>query len=181
MTNIAIIYGGNSLQSRLKGVLDYTEDFLRERSHTFETINVIDFPANDLITANYNSPAILEANHKVEEATAVILLTPVYKASYTGILKTYLDLLSQKALQGKAVLPLVMGGSFGHLLAIDYALKPVLSALGATKLLDGAYVVDQQIKRTYRSFEINDEAEERLMKVLETLDEEIKIEELLTT
>jgi FMN reductase len=48
-------------------------------------------------------------------------------------------------LRGKTVLPIATGGSPAHLLAIDYALKPVLSALGATDLLQGVYVVDKQL------------------------------------
>jgi len=43
------------------------------------------------------------------------------------------------------VLPLATGGSPAHLLALDYALKPVLSALGARDILDGIYATDQQL------------------------------------
>jgi FMN reductase len=49
-------------------------------------------------------------------------------------LKTYLDLLPQKALVGKRIVPIAIGGSLGHLLAIENALKPVLSVLGATEI-----------------------------------------------
>ncbi|MCA0989615.1 NADPH-dependent FMN reductase [Guptibacillus algicola] len=175
MSNVVLIYGGNSLQSRLKGIKDYAESYLDEQSISYESINVIDLPSTDLITANFNSPEILEANEKVEKAYAVIILTPVYKASYTGILKTYLDLLPQKALKGKVVLPLMIGGSFGHLLAIDYALKPVLSSLGATNLLSGAYVIDQHVQRGEgNTFVLDEEAKKRLRGNLETLEEELK-------
>ncbi|MNI70021.1 FMN reductase (NADPH) [compost metagenome] len=44
-------------------------------------------------------------------------------------------------------LPLVIGGSIAHLLAIDYALKPVLTALGGRHILGGVYAVDQGIER----------------------------------
>lgn len=175
MSNVVLIYGGNSLQSRLKGIKDYAESYLDEKSISYESINVIDLPATDLITANFSSAAILEANEKVEKADAVIILSPVYKAAYTGILKTYLDLLPQKGLKGKAVLPLMIGGSFGHLLAIDYALKPVLSSLGATNLLSGAYVIDQHVQRGEgNEFILDEEAKERLSINLQTLEEELK-------
>ncbi|WP_270182981.1 NADPH-dependent FMN reductase [Alkalihalobacillus sp. CinArs1] len=176
MSNVVLIYGGNSLQSRLKGIKDYAESYLKEQSISYESINVIDLPATDLITANFSSSAILDANEKVEKADAVIILSPVYKAAYTGILKTYLDLLPQKGLKGKAVLPLMIGGSFGHLLAIDYALKPVLSSLGATNLLSGAYVIDQHVQRAEgNEFILDEEAKERLKGNLETLVEELNI------
>lgn len=59
-------------------------------------------------------------------ADVVIVATPIYKAAYSGLLKVFLDLLPPDALRGKTVLPLAMGGSLAHLLALDYALKPVL-------------------------------------------------------
>ncbi|MCH1932822.1 NAD(P)H-dependent oxidoreductase, partial [Shewanella sp. A25] len=85
--------------------------------------------------AKYNSEAILATNKKVEEADAVIVASQVYKASFTGILKTYLDLLPQKGLENKIVLPLMLGGTISHLLAIDYSLKPVLASLGAENII----------------------------------------------
>ncbi|WP_050183468.1 NADPH-dependent FMN reductase [Domibacillus robiginosus] len=148
MTKAVMIYGGNSKQSRLKGILDKAASYFKKESVDTETIFVHDLPAEDLILANFNSGPILKANKIVEEADIVVVLTPVYKAAYTGILKTYLDLLPQKGLEGKTVLPLVLGGSFGHLLVIDYALKPVLSALGATTILNGAYILDTQVEKT---------------------------------
>lgn len=77
----------------------------------------------------------------------MIVGSPVYKASFSGVLKAYLDLLPQKALAGKPVLPLFIGGSIAHLLAIDYALKPVLSALGARYQFGGVYAVESQVAR----------------------------------
>ncbi|HEY9910193.1 MAG TPA: NAD(P)H-dependent oxidoreductase [Thermosynechococcaceae cyanobacterium] len=53
----------------------------------------------------------------------------------------------RKALLGKVILPIAMGGTIAHPLAIDYALKPVLSELGAWHLLGGVYAVDKQITR----------------------------------
>ena len=71
----------------------------------------------------------------------------MYKAAYTGILKAFLDLLPQKALVGKPILPIATGGTLAHLLAIDYALNPVLGVLGATHILQGVYLVDAQFQR----------------------------------
>ena len=70
---------------------------------------------------------------------------PIYKAACSGLLKVFLDLLPSDILRGKSVLPLATGGSPGHLLAIDYALKPVLGALGARHIVDAVYVLDEQL------------------------------------
>jgi FMN reductase len=174
MAKAVIIYGGNSKQSRLKGILDKADSYYKKEGIDTEMIFVHELPADDLILANFNSEPILKANKVVEEADIVVVLTPVYKAAYTGILKTYLDLLPQKGLEGKTVLPLVLGGSFGHLLAIDYALKPVLSALGATNILSGAYVLDTQVEKTEDGqYVLAPEIGERLDRVLHLSKEEV--------
>lgn len=66
------------------------------------------------------------------------------KAAYTGLLKAFLDLLPQYALGGKTVLPLVTGGTPAHVLAVDYALRPVLASMGA-QVGQGYFVLDQLI------------------------------------
>ena len=71
--------------------------------------------------------------------------TPVYKAAYSGLLKCLLDLLPQHALAGKTVLPLATGGSTAHVLAIDYALRPVLSSMGANHIVQGWFLLDRHI------------------------------------
>ena len=56
-----------------------------------------------------------------------------------------LDLLPERALSHKVVLPLATGGSNAHMLAVDYALKPVLAALKAQEMLHGVFAEDSQI------------------------------------
>ena len=57
-----------------------------------------------------------------------------------------LDLLPERALANKVVLPLATGGSQAHMLAVDYALKPVLAALKAQETLQGVFATDEQIR-----------------------------------
>nr|MDP9125329.1 NAD(P)H-dependent oxidoreductase [Pseudomonadota bacterium] len=97
-----------------------------------------------LVRADFDEPAIRRAREQVAAARLVVIATPIYKASFSGLLKTFLDLLPQDALRGKTVLVLGTGGSAAHLLALDYALKPVLAALGARHILDSIYAVDAQ-------------------------------------
>lgn len=146
MPAIALISGSPSAASRSTAILRDVQLQLSNRGLESALINVRDFPAEDLIFARYDSPIFNDAKNLVAGAAGVVVSTPIYKASYTGTLKTFLDILPQLALRGKTVLPLASGGSPAHLLAIDYALKPVLSALGATDLLQGVYAVDDQAK-----------------------------------
>lgn len=70
----------------------------------------------------------------------------MYKAAYSGLLKSLLDLLPQYALAGKTVLPLATGGSTAHVLAIDYALRPVLSSMGASHIVPGWFTLDKDVE-----------------------------------
>ena len=59
-----------------------------------------------------------------------------------------MDLLSQDGLAGKLVLPLATGGSQSHMLALDYALRPVLQVLAAHHILPSMYATDAQVRWT---------------------------------
>lgn len=95
--------------------------------------NLQNFVPEDLLYARFDSPALKTFTEQLQQADGLIVATPVYKAAYSGALKTLLDLLPERALQGKVVLPLATGGTVAHLLAVDYALKPVLSTLKAQR------------------------------------------------
>ena len=137
-------------------------------------VEISELPAEDLIKANWDSVPVKEALALVEQADAVIVASPVYKAAYSGVLKTFLDLIPQKGLENKVLLPLFIGGSIAHLLAIDYALKPVLSALGATNILGGVYAVDQSVSRQEDgSFELAADVAGRLDNTVARLTEEL--------
>ena len=71
----------------------------------------------------------------------------MYQAAYSGLLKVFLDLLPQFAFRGKAVLPIVTGGSPAHVLAVDYALRPVLANLGAAHVGQGWFVPSAHMRQ----------------------------------
>ena len=158
MTKTVIINGANARTSRVTAIQQYNQENLDE----VEAIEVFALPAEELISANFASEAIRKANAKVEQADVVVVLTPVYKAAYSGILKTYLDLIPQKGFEEKHIIPIAVGGTPHHLLAIDYALKPVLTALGATSISHGVFIVDKQIERTAQGFTIEDDIQTRI-------------------
>jgi FMN reductase len=137
--------GSPSQRSRSAWLLDWALKQLQPHSRSIRTLSLRDLPAAPLLAADTRHAVIAEAMAAVAQADVVLVGTPIYKAAYSGLLKTFLDLLPQDALRGKTVLPLATGGSPAHLLAIDYALRPVLHALGARQLLDGVFVTDSQM------------------------------------
>ncbi len=180
MSNIVIISGSPNASSRLNGIVQYVQTKLEAYVQKANLINVVSLPPEDLVYANFAGSAILEANALVEQATVVIIASPVYKASYTGVLKAYLDLLPQKALLGKVVAPLFIGGSMAHLLSIDYSLKPVLSSMGAKVFTSSVYAVDSQVNRTQAPneapiFEIVEDLQVRLDSVVDEIIQEVAL------
>lgn len=163
MAKLVIISGSPSPASRLNGVLQSIESVLQQEGLHPEWIRVHELPPEDLVYTRFDSPAISAANRLIEQADGLVVATPIYKAAYTGVLKAFLDLIPQRGLEGKVILPVAIGGSAAHLLAIDYALKPVLSALGARNQLQGVYALDTQVKRKEEGgFEVAEELEARL-------------------
>ncbi|MGG6311613.1 NADPH-dependent FMN reductase [Paenibacillus macerans] len=173
---VTVINGSPTPGSRLTAVIALTEELLVKEGLEVSHLNVGELPPEDLIHTKFESEAIVKANALVAGADAVIVASPVYQASYTGVLKTFLDLVPQKGLAGKVVLPLFIGGSLAHLLSIDYALKPVLSVLGARYILGGVYTVDSQVARTEAGgFEIAGELRGRLEENVKELVRETRL------
>lgn len=111
MPNILAIAGSPSHPSRTYGLLEYATQLIQSQGFHSDIISVRDFPAEDLVFGRYDSPALDSVKALLEKADGVIISTPIYKAAYTGVLKAFLDLLPQKALQGKVVLPIATGGT----------------------------------------------------------------------
>jgi FMN reductase len=141
------IQGSPSASSRSGSLLALAQAQLQGVASSAHLIAVRDLPAPALLHAQFEHPLIRQALAEVSQAQVVLIATPIYKAAYSGVLKAFLDLLPQDALRGKTVLPLATGGSIAHLLALDYALKPVLSALGARDILDPVFATDAQIPK----------------------------------
>jgi FMN reductase len=164
MTHIVAIAGSPSDKSKSTELVRKVLHHLEETGFTTKLLTVRDFSPQELIYGvGQDSQSLKQVTGHIDRASAVIIATPIYKASYSGALKAFLDLLPQKSLAGKVVLPIATGGSQKHLLAIDYALKPVLYALGATHVLSGLYVSDDQVQRdSYGQLLLGQETELRL-------------------
>lgn len=142
---VAVIVGSPSARSRTTALARHISEGLSNQAFRLRTIQLRDLPAEALLHANTSAPEIAEALQTVAHADGVIVASPVYKAAYTGLLKTFLDLLPQRGLQGKVVLPLLTGGTLAHVLALDYGLRPVLQSLEPHHIVSGLFLLDQWI------------------------------------
>jgi FMN reductase len=146
MPEVVGIAGSPMAPSRSAALLARLMAELEAAGLSVQTIHVRDLPAEDLLHGRYDSPAVRAVAAAIAEARGVVLATPVYKAAYSGALKALLDLLPSAALADKAALALVTGGGPTHALAVEYALGPLLAALGAGQVLAGVYVADNQVQ-----------------------------------
>ncbi|MEV7450810.1 NADPH-dependent FMN reductase [Streptomyces nigra] len=145
MATVLSVSGSPSATSRTARLLRLLDDRLRAQGHEVIPLDVRTLPAEALLHADFAHPAIVEATQLFERAEGVVIGTPVYKAAYSGALKALLDLLPQYALAGKTVLPLATGGTTAHVLAIDYALRPVLNSMGPAHITPGWFTLDKDI------------------------------------
>ncbi|GAA3890612.1 FMN reductase [Streptomyces sedi] len=86
--------------------------------------------AGNLVTG-FPAPALREAVETVERADAVIAVTPVFAASYSGLFKSFFDLFEPTALTGTPVLLAATGGTARHSLVLEHAMRPLFSYLRA--------------------------------------------------
>ncbi len=79
----------------------------------------------------------------VEQADVLVVATPVYRGSYTGLFKHFFDFIDQDALVDMPVLLAATGGSERHALMIDHQLRPLFSFFQARTLPLGVYATDR--------------------------------------
>jgi FMN reductase len=89
---------------------------------------------------------VAAALRAVSEAGVIVVSTPIYRATYSGLLKVFFDLLPQDALAGKVAIPIATGGGPAHLLAVDHGLRPLLASVGALVVANGVYGTDAQFR-----------------------------------
>lgn len=153
MSVLALI-GSPSENSRTAALVDVALRYLNAYGFNTEVVTPFSLPAEDLLYGRFNSLAVQQFLQQVQQSHGLIVATPVYKAAYSGALKTLLDLIPERGLHNKVVLPIATGGTAAHMLAVDYALKPVLTALKAGEILPGVFAIDKQITRPSQAGEL---------------------------
>ena len=143
--SVLLLGGSPSPQSSCSRLLQHIGDRLAAHGCRTTRLEVRELPGPSLLRLDAGDAELAHALAQVAAADAVVVATPIYKAAYTGMLKLFLDLLPQDGLQGKAVLPLATGGSQSHMLALDYALRPVLASMSARFILPSIYATSEQL------------------------------------
>ena len=98
--------------------------------------------ANHLVTG-FAPPALAAVQERLTAADALIVVSPVFSGSYSGLLKSFFDVLDNKALEGMPVVIGATGGSARHSLMLDHAMRPLFSYLRAVVLPTSVYAAPQ--------------------------------------
>ncbi|AZK95333.1 MULTISPECIES: FMN reductase [Streptomyces] len=98
--------------------------------------------ANNLVTG-FPPPVLEEAVAAVVEADGLIAVTPVFSASYSGLFKSFFDLIDVGALTGKPTLIGATGGTARHSLVLEHAMRPLFTYLRAEPVPTGVYAASE--------------------------------------
>ena len=110
-----------------------------------ETVELRDLAvdiANNFVTG-YAAPHLADVIATVEAADGIIAVSPVFSASYSGLFKSFFDVLDPKSLDGKAVLLGATGGTDRHQMVLDYAMRPLFSYLRTRTAATGVFAGPQ--------------------------------------
>ncbi|MGP3956761.1 NADPH-dependent FMN reductase [Nonomuraea sp. 3N208] len=144
--SIVTLVGNPREGSRTRAVAVAAAEAVSTRIGTAGPHEVVDLSAlGPHLLSPGASPGVEVALELVAESSVLVVASPTYKGTYTGLLKSFLDRLPPDALAGKAALPLLVMGDAKHALAVEVHLRPLLVELGATVPTPGLAVLEAQI------------------------------------
>ncbi len=97
---------------------------------------------NHLLTG-FPTPALQEAIDAVVSADGLIVVSPIFSASFSGLFKMFFDVIERDGFAGKPVLIAATGGTARHSLAIDHALRPLFAYLNAAVVPTGVFAATE--------------------------------------
>ena len=135
------ISGSPSARSKSRTLLEHALAALAERGVETTLIDLSTLPA-DALLGRRRTAEVDNALAAVSRASIVVASTPVYRATYSGLLKVFFDLLPINGLAEKTAIALATGGSPAHQLVIDHGLRPLFSSVCAIITPTGIYGTD---------------------------------------
>lgn len=143
---IVAVSGGLQRPSRAATLAEHLLGLIGEDIHSEQQLIELGELAPQLAGALWRSqlPEVVERQLvAVEQADVLVVATPVYRGSYTGLFKHFFDFIDQDALVDTPILLAATGGSERHALVIDHQLRPLFSFFQARTLPLGVYATDR--------------------------------------
>jgi len=154
--HIVVVSAGLSVPSSTRNLADQlataTEALLVSRGeevrlHSVELREHARALADHLLTG-YPSGGLAQAIDLVRDADALIVVTPIFSASYSGLFKTFFDVLEPGLLDGKPVLMAATAGTARHSLVLEHALRPLFSYLKAIPVPTAVFAASEDFGST---------------------------------
>ena len=148
---LAVVSGGLSNPSSTRLLADRlttaTVEALRGRGDD-ATVEVVDLRSHardlaDNLVTGFPNESLRTAVETVSGADGLIAVTPIFSASYSGLFKTFFDVLDKDALVGKPVLLGATAGTARHSLALDHAMRPLFAYLRAVAVPTGVFAASE--------------------------------------
>ncbi|WP_171056446.1 NADPH-dependent FMN reductase [Paenibacillus sinopodophylli] len=120
--------------------------FIEEQGKQLTDQLVIDLAPYAGSIIQWGHPEVQKLLELVAGSDIVIIATPTYKATYTGLLKLFIDMVPPNAWAGKFAIPVMVGGSPHHSMAVETYLRPLLTETGAIVPVRGLYMMESQME-----------------------------------
>jgi len=135
--SVVIVVGNPRQGSRTRAAAEAVA-----RRLTDEEADVIELSELGARLLTWDDEEVAAAKQRVLAADLAVFASPTFKASFTGLLKLFLEQFGSGELDGTTSVALMLGGSPHHSLAPELTLKPVLSEIGASIPFPGLYLID---------------------------------------
>ena len=138
--NVVVVVGNPKPNSRTRRAAE----LVAERLWGTPAATVVDVVDLGTGLLSWGDPKVAEAKRAVLDADVLVVASPTFKGTYTGLLKLFLDQFGQGELSQKTTFPIMLGGSPTHALAPELTLRPVLVEIGASCPAPALYLLDSE-------------------------------------
>ncbi|MBT0767557.1 NAD(P)H-dependent oxidoreductase [Kineosporia sp. J2-2] len=143
---IAVVVGNPKPASRTLRVAESLAGVIEKLVPGEQTeYQVIDLAEHSSRLFEWPEPTLAALNDAVAASDVLVVASPTYKATYTGLLKAFLDRYPSNGLAGVVAVPVMTGAAADHAMATEVNLRPLLVELGATVPSRGLYLVMNRI------------------------------------
>ncbi len=142
--SMAVVVGNPKVNSRTLRVAQAVADALSARLGLTSDPLVIDLAGVATELFELDAQRVVDLLAAVASSRIIIVASPTFKATYTGLLKTFFDRYTTNALLSAVAVGVMTGAAPTHALAVEVHLRPLLVELGAATPTRGLYVTEQQ-------------------------------------
>jgi FMN reductase len=158
--DVVFIAGSPASSSRSSFVADTVAAYVRQNGLATRSFSIRDFDPADVLLGRVQAPAVAAFLDAAKKASAVVVSSPVYKATYAGTLKALVDLIAPDALAGKPALGIATTRLPAHGSEVSRAYLALFGFFQAN-VLDSLVVLDEELKVEAASMTLSHAARER--------------------